>query len=158
MLGVAKATHIRKHFTRNRYPALDAVLKGDPDIEAVEVEGTSGTWYSPAESLETPLEPGRRTVALSPFDNLICDRQRTAELFGFDHRLEIYTPPKKRVWGYYVMPILHGQRFVARVDARVEDGVLKVLALHEEPGRRAPTAIAKALSQLARWRRVKEPG
>jgi uncharacterized protein YcaQ len=154
MLGVAKPGHVRKHFTRNRYPHLEEVLTNDPDIEPVEVNGTRGTWFILAESLAAALAPGRRTTALSPFDNLICDRGRTAELFGFDHRLEIYVPQQKRIWGYYVLPILHGERFVARADLKVEEGRLRVLALHEEPGRRAPGAIKRALEQLARWRRV----
>jgi hypothetical protein len=107
-----------------------------------------------AESLAADLEPGRRTIALSPFDNLIADRQRTAELFGFDHRLEIYVPRPKRVWGYYVLPILHGERFIARADLRIEDGVMRVLSLHQEDGRQARTAVRRALEQLARWRRA----
>jgi uncharacterized protein YcaQ len=154
MLGVAKPGHIRKHFTRNRYPRLEEVLQDDPDIETVQVEGTSGTWYALAESLGSELEPGRRTIALSPFDNVLCDRARTTELFGFDHRLEIYVPPAKRIWGYYVLPILHGERFIARADLKLENGALRVLSLHEEPGRKAPAAIRRALGQLARWRRA----
>jgi len=152
MLGVAKPGHIRKHFVRNRYPRLEELLDKEPDIEAVEVEGTRGTWFALVDSLATDLDPGRRTIALSPFDNLIADRARTAELFGFDHRLEIYVPPAKRVWGYYVLPILHGERFIARADLRVEDGAMRVLSVHEEGGRRAPSAIRRALEQLARWR------
>jgi uncharacterized protein YcaQ len=152
MLGVAKVGHIRKHFTRNRYPRLDELLDTDPAIEEVRVTGTRGAWYALAEDLERKLEPARRTVALSPFDNVLCDRARTAELFGFDHRLEIYVPPAKRVWGYYVLPILHGERFVARADLKVADGRLQVLALHNEAGRRSPRAVRKALEQLARWR------
>ncbi|MEA2494583.1 MAG: uncharacterized protein QOJ29_2494 [Thermoleophilaceae bacterium] len=154
MLGVAKATHIRKHFTRNRYPQLERILESDPGIARIRVAGMRGDWYALEADLEVRLEPARRTVALSPFDNLICDRARTAELFDFDHRLEIYVPGPKRVWGYYVLPILHGERFVARADLKVEDGQLRVLVLHEEPGRRAPSAIRKALGQLARWRRA----
>jgi uncharacterized protein len=154
MLGVAKRGHIRKHFTRNRYPYLDEVLESDPDIEALGIEGTKGTWFALAESLASDPPPARRTIALSPFDNLICDRARTAELFGFDHRLEIYVPQAKRVWGYYVLPILHGERFIARADLKVDGGMLRVLSLHEEPGRKAPAAIRRALEQLAHWRRV----
>lgn len=154
MLGVAKAGHVRKHFTRNRYPLLEDVLAADADIEAVEVEGTKGTWFALGESLSIDLEPGRRTIALSPFDNLICDRARTAELFDFDHRLEIYVPQPKRIWGYYVLPILHGERFIARADLKLDGDVLRVLSLHEEPGRKARAAINRALTQLARWRRV----
>jgi uncharacterized protein YcaQ len=152
MLGVAKAGHIRKHFTRNRYPCLEEALAATA-IE-VRVDRTSGTWFAREQDLERDLEPGRRTIALSPFDNLICDRGRTAELFGFDHRLEIYVPPNKRIWGYYVLPILHGERFVARADLKLENGRLRILSLHEEPGRKAPAAVRRALDQLARWRRA----
>jgi uncharacterized protein YcaQ len=152
MLGVAKPGHIRKHFVRNRYPRLEDVLAAH--AVDLRVDGTSGAWYAREEDLERALEPGRRTVALSPFDNLLCDRARTAELFGFDHRLEIYVPAPKRIWGYYVLPILHGERLVARADLKLEDGQLRVLSLHEEPGRKAPAAVDRALSGLARWRRA----
>src|SRR4051794_16155331 len=152
MLGIAKAGHIRKHFVRDRYPHLDELLDKEPEIEAVQVEGTAGTWFALAESLAADLEPGRRTIALSPFDNLIADRARTAQLFDFDHRLEIYVPPQKRIWGYYVLPILHGERFIARADLRIEDGQMRVLSLHEEDGRKARTAVRRSLEQLARWR------
>ena len=119
--------------------------------------GLRGEWWARPEALETAgeLEPGRRTVALSPFDNLICDRARTAELFGFDHRLEIYVPAAKRRWGYYVLPILHGERLIARADLRVDRGAdppaLRVLGLHPEPGRKAPGAVRRALASLAGW-------
>jgi uncharacterized protein len=152
MLGVAKPGHVRKHFTRNRYPRLEEVLAANA-VE-VRVDGTTGAWYAREQDLEQDLEAGTRTVALSPFDNLICDRARTAELFGFDHRLEIYVPAPKRIWGYYVLPILHGERFVGRADLRLDDGRLRVLSLHHEPGRKAPAAIRRALSRLARWRRA----
>jgi hypothetical protein len=152
MLGVAKAGHIRKHFVRNRYPHLEDVL-GSEQVE-IQVEGTRGSWYARQVDLERDLEPGRRTIALSPFDNLICDRARTAELFDFDHRLEIYVPQAKRIWGYYVLPILHGERFVARADLKLDGDVLRVLSLHDEPGRKAPAAVRRALGQLARWRRA----
>ncbi len=159
MLGVAKAAHITRHFTRGRYPGLATVLDdltAAGELTAVTVEGCKGTWYGTAEMVARAgaLTPGRRTVALSPFDNVLCDRARTAELFGFDHRLEIYTPPQKRRWGYYVLPILHGERFVARADLKLDRrlSVLGVLALHDEPGRRAPRAVAEAIERLAAWR------
>ncbi len=159
MLGVAKAAHITRHFTRGRYPGLTEVLADgvrSGEFVEVEVEECRGVWFALNATLETlvDLEPGRRTVALSPFDNLLCDRARAAELFGFDHRLEIYTPPGKRRWGYYVLPILHRERLIARADLKLdrEAGLLRVLSLHEEPGRRAPTAVQDALERLASWR------
>ena len=165
MLGVARATHITAHFTRRRYPGLNgpdggvlAELERAGELRRLGVDGLRGDWWARPEDLErvASLPEGRRTLALSPFDNLLCDRSRTAELFGFDHRLEIYVPPAKRRWGYYVLPILHGERLIARADVRVENGgaepVLRVVSLHHEPGRRAPGAVARALRSLARWR------
>jgi uncharacterized protein YcaQ len=163
MLGVARAPHIAAHFTRRRYPGLPdalAALEASGELARVEVDGLRGEWWAPVERLDAlaELEPGGRTIALSPFDNLLCDRARTAELFGFDHRLEIYVPQEKRRWGYYVLPILHGERLIARADLRIDrDGdepVMRVLALHEEPGRKARGAIRKALASLAHWRRA----
>jgi uncharacterized protein len=163
MLGVARAGHVRAHFLRRRYrrlPATLAELVAAGRLEPVAVAGLRGEWFAVPEDLERlpELAPGARTSALSPFDNLLCDRARTAELFGFEHRLEIYVPAPQRRWGYYVLPILHRERLVARADMALdrEAGVLHVHALHREPGvRRTPAldrAVMRALERLAAWR------
>ncbi len=161
MLGVARSAHVNAHFSRRRYPGLAAALAAlerGGELRRVGVTGLRGEWWIRAADLERvgELEPGRRTVALSPFDNLLCDRSRAEELLGFDHRLEIYVPAAKRRWGYYVLPILHRERIVARADLRLDRGgavpVLRVEALHREPGRRADGAVRRALASLASWR------
>ncbi len=163
MLGVARAGHVRAHFLRRRYQNLPATLTALVDagrLELVCVAGLRGEWLAaPADLDGLPgLPRGARTVALSPFDNLLCDRARTAELFGFEHRLEIYVPPAKRRWGYYVLPILHRERLVARADLALDRDarVLRVRALHREDGvRRTPAldrAVMRALERLAAWR------
>lgn len=161
MLGVARPAHVRAHFLRRRYRHLGptlAALVAEGRLEQVAVGGLGDGWYAAPEDLDADLPPGTRTTALSPFDNLLCDRARAAELFRFDHRLEIYVPPAQRRWGYYVLPILHRERIVARADAALDAGagLLRVHALHREPGvRRSPAldrAVARALERLAAWR------
>lgn len=166
MLGVARAPHIRAHFTRGRYPDLEAVLselEADGVILPVEVGDLGGRWWVHAADAEqlAALDAGERwrgrTTLLSPFDNLLCDRARTEQLFGFHHRLEIYVPRAKRRWGYFVMPILHGDRLVGRADLAIDRraGRLVVHALHREPdaprGRAMGADVRRALDRLTAW-------
>jgi uncharacterized protein len=159
-LGVATARHIQLHFIRGRYRQLPRVLdqleRGGRIVRA-QVDGWPGTWYVHAEDL--PLleridgEWTPRTVLLSPFDNLICDRARTRRFFDFDYSIEIYTPPAKRKFGYYVLPILHGDRLIGRIDPIMEreTGRLLVKAVFAEAGapRSAGAAVAAAVEELA---------
>jgi uncharacterized protein YcaQ len=117
-----------------RLASLGIARKG-PGIDAV-VEGTSGQWVVHEDFVEKTSPLPARTTLLSPFDRLIHDRERTEELFGMRYRIEIYVPKAKREYGYFVMPVLAGDRLVARVDPQFdrEARVLRINALHEEPG------------------------
>ena len=86
----------------------------------LEVEGS--TYYTHQESLtDLPLRLGKRQVRiLSPFDNLIINRRRALELFGFDYQLECYVPAVKRKYGYFSLPILYGDELIGRMDAKAE--------------------------------------
>ncbi len=168
-LGVGTAAHIKKHFIRYRYPDLDAALdrlERDGQVRRVAIEdpeknwGAAGAWYIHSEDL--PLidflrgsgwQP--RTTLLSPFDNLICDRDRTELMWDFHFRIEIYVPKAKRRWGYYVLPILHGDRMIGRIDPLMDrkKGVLRINAVHAEPQAaddlQTVRAIRSAIDQLA---------
>jgi uncharacterized protein YcaQ len=137
----------------NRAAASEAV--GDEGIEAT-IDGVKGRWRIEPELLDRPFVG--RTALLSPFDRLVYNRLVTEALFGFEYKLEIYVPVAKRRWGYYVLPVLHGERLVARVDARADRdaGVLRVPALHLEPGASKADidATHAELGELAAWLRL----
>jgi uncharacterized protein YcaQ len=166
-LGVATARQIQLHFIRSRYDNLRQVLQQletEGRIEQVRIAGGGrdwpGPWYVHTDTLPLleRLEDGGwapRTTLLSPFDNLICDRARTSLMFGFDFRLEIYVPPAQRRYGFFVMPVLHHDRLIGRIDQAMDRarGVLRVKAVHAEPGapvtRGAGRAVAGAIEDLA---------
>jgi uncharacterized protein len=93
-------------------------------------------------------------VLVSPFDNLMWDRPFLRRLFGFEHVIEVYKRAPERVYGYYVLPLLVGDRFVGRADLKADrrDGVLQIKRFTPEPGvrRRLDEPLAKAAARLAR--------
>ncbi|MEZ5858646.1 MAG: crosslink repair DNA glycosylase YcaQ family protein [Geminicoccaceae bacterium] len=99
------------------------------------------------------LAPPPRIRVLSPFDPLVRDRDRALRLFDFDYRIEVFVPEAKRRWGYYVFPLLEGDRFVGRIDMRAErgTGTLAVRRLWWEPGIRATRGrLGRLEAELAR--------
>ena len=124
------------------------------EIEQVEVTGWKGPVYS---------DPGARLPRaihglslLCPFDPVVWFRPRAERLFDFHYRIEIYTPPAKRIWGYYVLPILLDSHLVGRVDLKADrqDRTLRVRAAYAEegvdPARVAPPLLTE-LETMATW-------
>jgi len=96
------------------------------------------------------------TAIVSPFDPVLWERRWTKAVFGFDYQIEIYVPGPKRIYGYYVLPFLFGDRFAARVDLKAErkTSMLIVHAAYVEPGfneRRVAAALAGELRSMAAW-------
>jgi uncharacterized protein YcaQ len=125
---------------------------GDAGEPAV-VEGVKGRWRVDPAYLDAPF-PGRIAL-LSPFDRLIHDRRRTTELFEFEYVLEMYKPAEQRRWGYFALPVLHGDRLVGKLDATADRaaGVLRVNALHADVELAADVraAIEREVHELAGW-------
>ena len=109
-----------------------------------------GEWVAHPDADDGPV-PDRATL-LSPFDRLIHDRARAEALFGFRYRLEMYVPAAKREYGYYVLPLLVGDRLVGRAEPRVDRraGTLAVLGAWGDTSR-----LDEALDELARWLEVR---
>jgi uncharacterized protein YcaQ len=119
--------------------ALREELVRSGDIVAVEVEGVRGKRFVLREELgllEAPPEPPPSVAFLPPFDPLVWDRPLLGSLFGFDYVWELFHPPAKRRWGWYVLPILFRDRFVGRIEPRIDRaaGQVHVLGLWWEEG------------------------
>ncbi|HET7029607.1 MAG TPA: crosslink repair DNA glycosylase YcaQ family protein [Candidatus Limnocylindrales bacterium] len=128
---------------------LHAELVASGDLVPVDVDGVKGTRYVPVEDLDR-LDRAQREVAarwspggeapgvafLAPLDPLVWDRELLRSLFGFDYLWEVYVPAPKRRWGYYVLPILFGDRLVGRIEPRIErrTDTLRIAGLWWEDG------------------------
>ena len=155
-MGVATEADLRDYF---RMPVAETRARLAELVEAGELRPVTVQGWRHAAYLHPEAKIPRKveaTALLSPFDNLIWARDRTERLFGVRVRLEIYTPAHKREHGYYVLPLLQGDRITARVDLKADRaaGTLLVQAAHLEPGEQAfqvvPT-LAAELGAMARW-------
>ncbi|MDX7737428.1 winged helix-turn-helix domain-containing protein [Aeromonas caviae] len=164
-LGLVKTGWVADYYRlkRGKYDALLHQLADEGELLPVRVEGWQHGAFVHA-SLGDELVRAQagslkasHTAVLSPFDPLVWDRKRASELFGFDYRIECYTPAPKRKYGYFVLPLLHRGKLVGRMDAKAhrKEGVFEVKSLYLEDGVRVTRTLAqdlgKAIQKLAQW-------
>jgi len=163
-LGIARREWVADYFRLMKKPVEKAISELLVDGTLVEVIVES--WREPALMLKKslPLLDSRKhdltptlTTLLTPFDSLIFDRKRTKQLFDFDFSIECYLPPAKRKYGYYLVPILHRGRMVARADVKAhrQQGRFEVKGLFWEPGLAADeqmlSEVKDAIQRCADW-------
>jgi uncharacterized protein len=171
-LGTASPPEINYYFPRGCYQnlkrALETLLE-DSIIHRVHVEGfperderyIHDLDIKPLESMNTGAWQPRMSL-LPPFDNLIIGRSRTNTVFGFDYSHEMFLPQNKRKFGYYVLSILWGDRFIGRVDPQMdrEHEKLLIKSVHAEPGaprdKEIPLMIKETLQRLAEFLGAKQ--
>lgn len=165
-LGVAKPDWLASYYylLKKHVQKLLPDLVREGDLIPVEVAGFEKqpfyVHHDNAQTLQLALEDrlkATHTSILSMFDPLVTDRSRTRELFGFDYLIECYTPAPKRVYGYFVLPILRKGKLVGRMDAKAwrKEKRLEVIHLFLEPrvkpSRSLAADLAQTLSQYASW-------
>jgi uncharacterized protein len=163
-LGTLDLRAAVRHRNERRLAALGIARAGGPQSpgespyvgesgEEAVVDGTPGTWRVHPAYVGLPFVG--RTALLSPFDRLIHDRVRAEQLFEFEYLLEMYKPKDKRRWGYFALPVLHGDRLVGKLDATADRkaGTLTVNALHPDARFTADMSVAvrDEIQELAGW-------
>ncbi len=160
-LGIANLTWAANYFYIKKAETAAAIeqLLAEGGIHPASIEGVKGgPFFVHADNqllVETALAdqlPATHTSILSPFDPLVSDRGRARDLFDFDYTIECYTPAPKRKHGYFVLPILHQERLIGRLDAKAwrKEGRLQVISLYLEPGVRVSAGLTKALAKTLR--------
>jgi uncharacterized protein YcaQ len=124
-MGFGLPSEVQQHWDAVSTQEVGAWLAGaQAGVQDVEIETSQGQWVRclAAANIEDRLAslkpPAPRLRIINPFDPVIRDRKRLKRLFGFDYRVEMFVPAAKRIWGYYVFPILEGHRFIGRIEVK----------------------------------------
>ena len=168
-IGVGTLGEIRKFWDATEVSEVtDWSERQSASLIPIEIQSADGIWTKAfaapdiEERIAVLTAPTSRLRILNPFDPAIRDRARLKRLFGFEYTVEMFVPAAKRIWGYYVYPLLEGERFVGRIEVKADrkQGLLTVQNLWWEPGVRASAQRQRKLDgeldRLARLAGVSE--
>lgn len=131
-------------------------------LRPLQIGELKNPYYMPTTALDLLDRPAQepRVIFLGPLDSLLWDRKTLQHIFDFDYVWEVYKPAEQRKWGYYVLPVFYGDRFVARADIRLEQGTLVIARWWWEqasvPDAAMLDALRAAMAGLARYARAKD--
>ena len=123
LVNLNEIIYLRKGIKQEVKKLLNKMVESS-QITTATITGINETYYTNNQLISsinnTQNDSNKRIHILNPFDNLLIQRKRVKEIFNFDYQIECYVPEKKRKFGYYVLPVLYGDEFVARIDAKAD--------------------------------------
>jgi uncharacterized protein len=159
-IGTLREIQLARFMPSTDYKRGVKSMLDDGTLSTLSVEGRGDDHYMLSdrkEEIEAALQqpPSNEATLLSPFDNLIINRQRTFKLFGFYPRFEAYVPKEKRKYGYYNMPILYGEKFLGYVDPKLDRKTsvmtFQTLNLEQVPDKEMRTALVEEFLRFLRF-------
>lgn len=162
-LGIATVSEIKEHLYHSDKTQIEKQLQqliSTSQVIQIEISGLSGTYYVLTENFENIYPIKKRTDKLhilSPFDNTVINRARLQKLFDFQYTIECYVPKPKRKFGYFVLPILWGDKFVGRLDAKADRKAAELI-IHNiyiessfQPNEAFTLSLGKKLQSFAKF-------
>ena len=152
-MGIATLYDLRNYFMSRDIDKMGKYLDhlvASGEVIRAEVKMLSEVHYLLPDALDIPdWYAAGRMYLLSPFDNMVIIRRRVKRVFDFDYTIECYVPPKKRVYGYWCLPMLYGDRMVGRIDCKADRkaGTLLIQSLYWEKGIQPDGAMKLALDK-----------
>ena len=158
IVSMKEMTYLRRHNPVTTKQVLNN-LSEDKKIIPVKIDGIDDVYFSNKKIFNklNNVKTDKHIHILSPFDNLVIQRKRLKDLFDFDYTIECYVPAPKRKYGYFVLPVIYGDNFIGRLDAKADrkTGTLKVINYFPEKGDKVSSKVVsffdKKLLELARF-------
>lgn len=150
----AEIAYLRRVDVRDKITHELMSMLANREIQKIKIEDTPDTYFALTNTLDKTLPPIKSQILiLSPFDNLIIQRKKLKTFFNFDYQIECYVPAKKRIHGYFCLPIFYGTDAIGRVDCKADrkNKTLIINSIHLENGKKLPNSFKEELNRYAEF-------